>query len=61
MSSVKCNIEGCAYKNRKGYCRKKTITLQPNDNELNEMYCLGWNSPEQALFDKIMRGDTEPG
>jgi len=57
MPSVKCNINDCAYKNRKGYCRKKTITLQPNREDLNELYCLGWATPEQALSNKVMKGD----
>jgi len=54
MPSVKCNLYSCAYRNRRGYCRKKTIVLQVQGGGCNELYCLGWATPETRLFNHII-------
>ncbi len=60
MSSIRCTLKTCAYRNRKGYCTRKTIMLQVTENDCNELYCLGWSTPEQRLFNRIMTGDETP-
>ena len=60
MPSVKCGIDGCAYRNRHGYCRKKTIVLQVTRDDCNELYCLSWATPATRLFTHIMKGGLCP-
>ena len=50
MPSVKCTLKDCAYKNRSGYCKRKSIVLQVTRDDCNELYCLGWVTPETKLF-----------
>jgi len=50
MPSAKCTLKNCAYINKRGYCSRKAIVLQVNREGLNELYCLGWSTPETRLF-----------
>jgi len=56
MPSVKCNLVGCAYLNKRGYCSRKTIILQVTRDGCNELYCLGWATPETHLFNQVIEG-----
>jgi len=50
MPSVKCSIKSCGYRGKRGACTRKSIVLQQPDDCLNELYCLGWVTPETRLF-----------
>ena len=58
MPSVKCTLESCGYRNKKGYCSRKTITLQVCRDEFNELYCLGWATPETRLFTNVLEATS---
>jgi len=55
MPSVKCLIKECAYRGIRGSCHRKHIVLQSTRNDCNELYCLGWSTPETRLFTEIMK------
>ena len=59
MPSVKCTLRGCGYLNKRGYCRRKTIVLQVTENDCNELYCLGWVTPETKLFIDVVHNTSE--
>ncbi len=54
MPSVRCSLTSCAYRGKRGACTRKHIVLQQDDPELNEMFCLGWATPETRLFEKMI-------
>ncbi len=59
VTTVKCTLKNCAYRNKRGYCSRKTIVLQVTENDANELYCLGWATPETRLFTKVMTGNID--
>ncbi len=59
MPSVKCSLKTCAYRGKRGACTRQHIELQQNNNELNELYCLGWNTPETRLFTEVMKSTVK--
>jgi len=59
MPSVKCTLKGCAHIGKRGACTRKNIVLQQTSDQCNELYCLGWNTPEQKLMDEVIKNTTE--
>jgi len=59
MPSVQCSLKSCAYRNKRGYCSRKNIVLQVTENGCNELYCLGWATPETRLFTHMMEETSE--
>ncbi len=57
--SVKCTLDSCGYRNRKGYCNRKAIVLQVTENGCNELYCLGWVTPETKVFTDMLSGRSD--
>ena len=58
MPSIKCTLKSCGYLNKKGYCSRKTIILQVTETDCNELYCLGWATPETRLFTNVMEATS---
>lgn len=59
MPSVKCSLKSCAYRGKRGNCHRKHIELQQPDEQLNEMFCLGWATPETRLFTEAMNDTVD--
>ena len=59
MTSVKCSIEDCGHRNRKGYCTRETIELSNEPHKLNELYCLGFDETRMKVFKQIISGDPD--
>ena len=58
MTSVKCSFKDCGYLNQRGFCRRERIILQQADKTTNELYCLGWATPETKLFNDIINATS---
>ena len=56
MPSVKCLLKSCVYRGKRGSCHRKHIVLKQTEAGLNELYCLGWATPETRLFTEAMEG-----
>lgn len=59
MPSIKCSLTDCAYRGKRGSCRRKHIELQQADPQLNEMFCLGWATIETRFFTEAMSGEPD--
>ena len=54
MPTVKCPLQDCGYRNKRGYCHRTAFALQQTETRCNELYCLGWATPEMRVFDDAM-------
>lgn len=54
MPGVTCPLTSCSYRGVRGACHRKHIVLQQTQDELNEVYCLGWSTLETRLFTEMM-------
>lgn len=53
MTRVCCPLEDCGYRHKNGTCKRPIISLSQTETRTNEMYCLGWMTPETKLFVEI--------
>ncbi len=59
MLTVNCRLKGCAYRNTRGYCQREHIVLEPVTEGQNELFCLGWATPETKLFTDVWNGRSD--
>lgn len=56
MPTIKCPLKDCTYRGKRGGCNRRHIELRQSDEELNELFCLGWTTPETRLFTEVVAG-----
>ncbi len=54
MPGVKCPMEDCGHRSKRGYCHRKKIELVQTRSGCNELYCLGWQTPGIKAFTEIV-------
>lgn len=56
MPAIKCPLADCTWRGGHGSCRRNRITLQQTLQETNELYCLGWERPEERILREALTG-----
>jgi hypothetical protein len=59
MPNVKCPLMDCGHRKGNGYCSRRNIELSNMPKELNELYCLGFDTPDIKVFKQIIAGDPD--
>jgi hypothetical protein len=59
MPNVKCPLPDYGHRKRNGYCGRKRIELTNKPHELNELYCLGFDTPEIKIFKEVITGNPD--
>jgi hypothetical protein len=59
MPSVKCELDSCYYRGKRGACKRKQIALVVVDADMNELHCLGWIIPPSRLLSDVMKAGSE--